>query len=501
MNEVTNNLNSLGVFKDFSDGSIKSVFQTLHNDVIEMTLLFNKPDYDVVCVPTHHFCNLGCKMCHLTNNNLNKKMVQIKECDFIEALQRTVSIAEMETDGTINYRRRSKKTKLLISFMGVGEPLLNLALIESIYLREQEIKEKLKYSDICYAISTMMPNNIKKLINLVEKYHIPLKLHFSMHSPFDNERFALLPSTKICIDDALSALQEYKCAVINDSDFIAVYKKFHSIVDPIEIHYTLIENVNDSETHLKKMVDLLNKYNITIKFIRFNPTNELKRSNYEQQWLDKIRTELPNLRVKVYSPPGREIGSSCGEFTKHYYHEEIETHAQYVEFKTWERRHKIFENGRKNILEKDEYYMGIAILTSLMSEDPSTQVGVCLVGDNQKFISVGYNKVPDQFPSELVDWNTKEAKYTHIIHAEINAILNCINSYDLNGASIYVTIFPCEECSKIIAQCGIKSVIYLSDKYFDTNRMNNSRQIFDICGISYNKYDKSIEDINLIYNQ
>ena len=75
---VTNKLKNLGVFKDFSDGSIKTVLQTRDGGIIELTLLFNKPDMDVICIPTHHFCNLGCKMCHLTNKGLNKDMIPIK---------------------------------------------------------------------------------------------------------------------------------------------------------------------------------------------------------------------------------------------------------------------------------------------------------------------------------------------------------------------------------------------------------------------------------------
>ena len=76
-------INNLGRFKDFSDNSLKTVFEVDEHKIIEMTLLFNKKDIDVVCVPTHHFCNLGCKMCHLTNKGLNKSMLAINSDDFI----------------------------------------------------------------------------------------------------------------------------------------------------------------------------------------------------------------------------------------------------------------------------------------------------------------------------------------------------------------------------------------------------------------------------------
>ena len=98
--------------------------------------------------------------------------------------------------------------------MGVGEPLLNLSLIENVYLNEEYIKNFLVYSDIGYAVSTMMPNdNVEKLNLLVSKYNIPLKLHFSLHSPFDEERFDLIPSAKINIKSALSYLLDYRNSI------------------------------------------------------------------------------------------------------------------------------------------------------------------------------------------------------------------------------------------------------------------------------------------------
>ena len=195
-------IKKLGVFKDFSDNSIKTVFDIGNNKIIEMTLLDNKKNIDVVCVPTHHFCNLGCKMCHLTNKGLNKAMVPINSKDFLKCLIQTLSV---------NGKKRTSKKKLLISFMGVGEPLLNLNLIEDIYKMEKLIKDKFQYESIGYALATMMPNkNILKLTELVNKLNIPLKIHFSMHTPFDKERFDLIPSTNVTVEEALSYLVNYR---------------------------------------------------------------------------------------------------------------------------------------------------------------------------------------------------------------------------------------------------------------------------------------------------
>lgn len=334
-------IKKIGVFKDFSDDSLKSVFDTGDNKIIEMTLLANKEQMDVVCVPTHYFCNLGCKMCHLTNKGLNKEMIPIKVDDFIAALIETVTKKE---------ERRTNKKKLLISFMGVGEPLLNLKLIEEVYKSEETIKNKLEYETVGYAISTMMPNNnILKLTQMVDELNIPLKVHFSLHTPIDSERFDLIPKTKVSIEDALSYLINYRNVLQKNEKLMEEYKKLHRTNDPIEIHYTLINGINDKKEQLSKICNLLQVYNVPIKFIRFNPVNDLKISNNENLWVDTILKNVPNLRVKTYSPPGRQIGSSCGEFTKHYYHHEIETEEEKLEFETWKNKHEVEYNKVLNL--------------------------------------------------------------------------------------------------------------------------------------------------------
>lgn len=333
-------LKNLGIFKDFQDESLKYVFDKGNNEIIEISLLFNKENIDVVCVPTHHFCNLGCKMCHLTNKGLNKQMKRIELNDFMEALLKTL----VTLKGNELVRRTNKK-QLLISFMGVGEPLLNLELIKGVYKNEQLIKDILGYEEINYAISTMMPNdNVLKLIEIVNSLNIPLKLHFSLHTPVNEDRKKLIPSTNVSIEEAFTYLLRYREVIQKNEIIMNSYSKFHRTNDPVEIHYTLIDNVNDGEKELETLCYLLKKYQIPIKFIRFNPTNNLKRSNNEKTWIDTITDNIKYLRVKNYSPPGRQIGSSCGEFTKHYYHEEIETILEKEEFENWRVNHQVEES-------------------------------------------------------------------------------------------------------------------------------------------------------------
>ena len=226
--------------------------------------------------------------------------------------------------------------------MGVGEPLLNLKLIEDVYRKEDFIKEKLGYKNIGYALATMMPNdNIIKLGEMVNSLDMPLKVHFSLHNPIDVKRYELIPSTKVSVQDALAYLVSYRNLLQKNEVLMGKYVKLHSNNDPIEIHYTLIKGVNDGNKELKCLINLLKEYNIPIKFIKFNETNTLKKSDNEEIWIKSLKEELPNLNIKSYSPPGRCVGSSCGEFTKHYYHYEIETKEEKENFLKWKKEYEI----------------------------------------------------------------------------------------------------------------------------------------------------------------
>ncbi len=328
---------NIGVFKDFKDNSLKTVFQDEEKRIIEMTLLFNKKDKDVVCVPTHNYCNLGCKMCHLTSDKVRKPMIPIRGEDFLLCL--IESLSKWENNKLI---KRTNKKKLLISFMGVGDALLNISLIKYVFWHEDILKERLGYENIGYALATMMPNkNLALLEKVVDKYNIPLKVHFSLHNPIDEKRFQLLPSTNIKVDEALRLLDNYRKTIQSNERIKEKYIKLHQTNDPVEIHYTLIKNLNDQNQELKVLLKYLKRYKIPIKFIKFNPKDKLKISLNEEKWINKIKEEIPDLIVKTYAPPGKEIGASCGEFTKHYYHFEVETKEEKQEFENWKKLHQV----------------------------------------------------------------------------------------------------------------------------------------------------------------
>ena len=143
----------------------------------------------------------------------------------------------------------------------------------------------------------------------------------------------------------------------------------------------------------------------------------------------------------------------------------------------------------KKIINWDEYFMGIAHLSSMRSKDPNTKVGACIVDDNHKIVTVGYNGFPIGLNDKDFPWEReggfKETKYAYVVHAELNAILN--SPRNLKGCTCYVTLFPCNECAKAIVQSGIKKVVYEDDKYDGTDGNIVSKKILSTAGVEVEK--------------
>jgi dCMP deaminase len=158
---------------------------------------------------------------------------------------------------------------------------------------------------------------------------------------------------------------------------------------------------------------------------------------------------------------------------------------------------------RDDYISWDEYFMGIAMLSSKRSKDPSTQVGACIVDKDNKVVGIGYNGFPigcsdDNLPWERQADDANQTKYPYVVHAEANAILN--STKDLHGARIYVDLFPCNECAKLIIQSGIKEVVFLSDKYRDTDSVKASRKMFNLSGVRERQLIVKRKKIILDYN-
>ncbi len=148
----------------------------------------------------------------------------------------------------------------------------------------------------------------------------------------------------------------------------------------------------------------------------------------------------------------------------------------------------------------DEYFMTIALLSAKRSKDPSTQVGACIVDNENKVVSIGYNGMPRHCDDTKLTWEKGEDlnnKYLYVCHAEFNAILNTRDGSHLNGCKIYVTLFPCNECAKAIIQTGIKKVIYLSDKYQDQLSTRASKKLFEVAGVEIEQYKGRYTSVEL----
>ena len=145
-------------------------------------------------------------------------------------------------------------------------------------------------------------------------------------------------------------------------------------------------------------------------------------------------------------------------------------------------------NKRSDYLSWDEYFMGVALLSALRSKDPNTQVGACIINEQKKIVGIGYNGLPIGCDDDDFPWDREgeflETKFPYVCHAELNATLNKISA-DLDKGIVYVTLFPCNECAKVLIQSGIQEVIYLSNKYPDSDSVQAARKMFDSAGVEY----------------
>ena len=150
---------------------------------------------------------------------------------------------------------------------------------------------------------------------------------------------------------------------------------------------------------------------------------------------------------------------------------------------------------RQDYITWDEYFMAVAKLAAQRSKDPNSQVGCCIVSQDNKILSMGYNGFPrgcsdDEFPWDREESDPLKTKYIYVTHSELNAILN-YRGGSLEGSKLYVSLFPCNECAKAIIQAGIRTVIYDCDKYDKTPSVIASKMMFQAAGVEFRKYEPS----------
>lgn len=252
------------------DGTEKFVFND-ENGVLEIVRINTKHDRDIYCVPSMYQCLIGCKMCYLTINKIKGSNKKIPSGNIDEAIR------------LIREKYPTGKPEIQISIMGVGDPLSNLELVNDICGNE-------KYSRV--SISTVFP--------LLPKTQFPkkLKIHFSLHSPFEERRKEIIPKNKISLEKILDFLNKHE--------------------GEVEYHYTLMSGLNDDDEHLEAVCELMKNSRGTIKFLDYKTSDKtnIRKSIRATEWLRKV-SEYTN--VEYYYPPGELIQGSCGLFTEGFY--------------------------------------------------------------------------------------------------------------------------------------------------------------------------------------
>ena len=160
---------------------------------------------------------------------------------------------------------------------------------------------------------------------------------------------------------------------------------------------------------------------------------------------------------------------------------------------------------RENYIQWHDYFMSIAVLSSFRSKDPNRQVGACIVNPStMRIVAMGYNGFPHGCNDDALPWartapTPLETKYPYVCHAEMNAILNK-NCESLEGCRIYVTLFPCNECAKLIIQSRISEVVFFSDKAKGQTAelMAASHRMFKLAGVKTWRYEPKVAKIVII---
>ena len=150
---------------------------------------------------------------------------------------------------------------------------------------------------------------------------------------------------------------------------------------------------------------------------------------------------------------------------------------------------------RLGAIDWNDYFMGLAHLSAMRSKDPSTQVGAVIVDERKRVVSIGYNGMPYDCDDDEFAWEREgqflDTKYPYVVHAELNAILNAPRP--VIGCTIYVSLFPCNECAKAIIQSGIKRIVYEDDKYADTDATKASKRMLLSAGVELIQLDHKIK--------
>ena len=285
-----------------TDNAIKFVFKANDNNIIEYTYINKEDGKDIICIPSQTMCNLGCKFCHTTEYIGKIECRNLSYSELYEPLDYVINDLDLA----------SNQRTLLISVMGCGEPIYNVDNIIKMMTDFKRVAENnLNIPYVRFAIATSIPRNkwrnFFSLTHEIKKHELPVKLHLSLHYTLDLIRKEWMPAA-LGIIPSISAVDFYKKITGN----------------AVEIHYTLIEGINDTEQDAILLSSFLKEKDINVKFLHYNERDSL---DYHASNKDKIKIfrkhfEINNISYEYYSPPAIDIGGSCGQFL-------LETYLKY----------------------------------------------------------------------------------------------------------------------------------------------------------------------------
>jgi 23S rRNA (adenine2503-C2)-methyltransferase len=279
------------IIKSEYDSTLKYIFKTADNLIVEFSYIDKNDGKDIICVPSQTMCNLACKFCHTTDyigKIRNENLIHYEIIEFVTYI--------------IDDLKLKDNRVLLISFMGCGEPILNVDNIIESMIGLKKLEQN-GFSYVRFAIATSLPKNrwlnFYKLVDGIKNNDLPVKIHLSLHYTMDIIRKEWMPAS-LDIMSSLSCIDFYRKLTKN----------------PVEIHYTLIDGVNDTEQDAILLSTFLKDKDINVKFLFFN---EKKSIDYHASSKEKLKIfkryfDKYSIDHEYYTPPGLDIGASCGQF-------------------------------------------------------------------------------------------------------------------------------------------------------------------------------------------
>ncbi|XP_020296206.1 uncharacterized protein LOC109861093 isoform X2 [Pseudomyrmex gracilis] len=158
---------------------------------------------------------------------------------------------------------------------------------------------------------------------------------------------------------------------------------------------------------------------------------------------------------------------------------------------------KPIDHTKKKQINSEEYFMGIAYLSSRRSKEAMFDIGACIVNKDGVVVGTGYNGMPrgmDEIPKlktgQSSQCTSKLSGFFKVCHAVINAVLNR-NTNNIKDSTLYVTTYPCIECAKIILQFGITRLVHMPIKQNIDTQV--AKELLETAAISIRKYNLSKE--------